>query len=89
MKILVTAKRVTDPDSKIVIKPDGSLDLDGVEPMARASDEPARLRDDEPGEPLPGQTLADLAPQVEEFHDADGGVQRFIRVPKVLGEGGA
>ncbi|MCB9828129.1 MAG: electron transfer flavoprotein subunit beta/FixA family protein, partial [Planctomycetes bacterium] len=31
MKILVTAKRVTDPDSKIVIKPDGSLDLDGVD----------------------------------------------------------
>ena len=31
MKILVTAKRVTDPDSKIVVKPNGTLDLDGVD----------------------------------------------------------
>jgi len=65
------------------------LDLDGVEPMARASEETARLREDEPGEPIAGETLADLAPEVFESHDAGGGVGRFIKVPKVLGEGGA
>jgi electron transfer flavoprotein beta subunit len=31
VKILVTAKRVTDPDSKITVNSDGSLDLDNVE----------------------------------------------------------
>ena len=69
------------------------LDLDGVEPMTRASDEPARLRDDTPGEPLKGDALATLAPDLYEHQqvDADGEAQteRFIRVPKVLGEGGA
>lgn len=69
------------------------LDLDGVEPMARAGDEPARLRDDTPGEPLKGDALANVAPDLYEHQqvDADGEAQteRFIRVPKVLGEGGA
>ncbi len=31
MKILVTAKRVTDPDSKITLRSDGGLDLDNVD----------------------------------------------------------
>jgi aspartyl-tRNA(Asn)/glutamyl-tRNA(Gln) amidotransferase subunit C len=69
------------------------LDLEGVEPMTRASDEPARLRDDTPGEPLKGDALANLAPDLYEHQqvDAEGEAQteRFIRVPKVLGEGGA
>ena len=69
------------------------LELEGVEPMTRASDEPARLRDDTPGEPLKGDALANLAPDLYEHQqvDADGDAQteRFIRVPKVLGEGGA
>jgi aspartyl-tRNA(Asn)/glutamyl-tRNA(Gln) amidotransferase subunit C len=69
------------------------LDLEGVRPMARASDEPARLRDDTPGEPLKSDALANLAPDLFEHEqiDAEGAAQteRFIRVPKVLGEGGA
>ncbi len=31
MKILVTAKRVTDPESKITVRPDGTLDLANVD----------------------------------------------------------
>lgn len=69
------------------------LDLEGVEPMPRASDEPARLRDDEPGEHLGPDTLASLAPDLAEHQsvDAEGNAttERFIRVPRVLGEGGA
>ncbi|HHN78796.1 MAG TPA: Asp-tRNA(Asn)/Glu-tRNA(Gln) amidotransferase subunit GatC [Phycisphaerales bacterium] len=65
------------------------LDLLGVEPMTRASDEGARLRDDTPAEPLDPAVLADLAPEPEEYVDPDGGVQRFIRVPKVVDGGGA
>lgn len=65
------------------------LDLEGVEPMTRASTEGARLREDEPGQPLDPAVLADLAPGVFESVDAGGRTQRFIRVPKVLGEGGA
>tara|TARA_Y100001933_G_scaffold218696_1_gene227019 strand:- start:26 stop:415 length:390 start_codon:yes stop_codon:yes gene_type:complete len=79
------------------------LDLEGVEPMPRASEEPARLREDTPGEALKGDTLATLAPDVFEHHPdgfgtdagdetdlpADPPTERFIRVPKVLGEGGA
>ncbi|USO00218.1 MAG: Asp-tRNA(Asn)/Glu-tRNA(Gln) amidotransferase subunit GatC [Phycisphaeraceae bacterium] len=65
------------------------LDLLGVEPMARASEEGARLRDDTPGEALDPGVAGELAPEVAEFHDAEGGVQRYIKVPKVLGEGGA
>lgn len=69
------------------------LDLEGVEPMTRASGEPARLREDTPGDTLDGETLANIAPDLYEHQqvDADGETQteRFIRVPKVLGEGGA
>ncbi len=65
------------------------LDLLGVEPMTHASNEGARLRDDTPAQPLDPAVLADLAPEIEEIVDPDGGVQRFIRVPKVVGGGGA
>lgn len=69
------------------------LELEGVEPMTRASEEHARLRDDTPCEPLKGDALANLAPDLYEHTavDSDGNevVERFIRVPKVLGEGGA
>lgn len=65
------------------------LDLLGIEPMTHASDEGARLRDDTPGAPLDPSVLADLAPEVFETVDADGSAQRFIKVPGVLGEGGA
>ncbi len=65
------------------------LDLLGVEPMTRTSDEGARLRDDDPAEPLDPAVLADLTPEVFESLDPDGGVRRFIRVPKVVDGGGA
>lgn len=66
-----------------------NLDLEGVEPMTRAGDEPARLRDDTPGDALPSETLDVLSPDVHESHDSVGNTERFIRVPRVLGEGGA
>lgn len=65
------------------------LDLEGVEPMTRASTEGARLRPDTPGETLDPAALADLAPELHETHDAEGHTRRYISVPKVLGEGGA
>jgi aspartyl-tRNA(Asn)/glutamyl-tRNA(Gln) amidotransferase subunit C len=65
------------------------LDLEGVEPMTRASAEGARLRPDEPGPALDPSVISDLAPEVFESVDAEGRVQRFVRVPRVLGEGGA
>ena len=73
-----------------------ALDLDDVEPMARASDEPARLRGDEPGAAISPDTLRAIAPQTFESPDAAGTTDddgqpiehTFIAVPKVLGDGG-
>jgi aspartyl-tRNA(Asn)/glutamyl-tRNA(Gln) amidotransferase subunit C len=56
-----------------------SLDLAGVEPMAHAGEATNRLDDDTPGPTLSNETLMKLAPDV---------LPPFIRVPKVLGEGG-
>lgn len=56
MKILVTAKRVTDPDMKIKVKPDGSgIDLSSMSYKINPFDEIAieealRIRDDRGGE---------------------------------------
>jgi len=57
-----------------------SLDVEGVEPMARPHDQVNRLAEDEPGPTLDRQVLLALAPEVE---------GDYIAVPKVLGEGGA
>ena len=57
----------------------GALDLEGVEPMAHVGDEVNRLGADEPGRTLSNEALLKMAP------DANG---PFVRVPKVLGEGG-
>lgn len=54
-------------------------DLDGVEPMASPLDAAAPLRDDVPGPVLPVETLMALAPEAD---------PPFVRIPKVLGEGG-
>ena len=56
-----------------------SLDLDGVEPLAHVGEQTNRLDPDEVGGHLPNQTLMDMAPQTD---------PPFVRVPKVLGEGG-
>lgn len=56
-----------------------SLDLDGVEPMARPIPLANVLRTDEPGEPLDRATVLDVAPAAEDGQ---------FRVPPVLGEGG-
>lgn len=56
-----------------------SLDLEGVEPLTHVGGEVNRLDDDAPGPTLPPETVARLAP--ESFGP-------FIRVPKVLGDGG-
>jgi aspartyl-tRNA(Asn)/glutamyl-tRNA(Gln) amidotransferase subunit C len=59
------------------------LELKGVEPMAHVAwaegDRENRLRADEPGEALPVSEVMRLAPE---------STPPFIRVPKVLGEGG-
>ncbi|MBL8964839.1 MAG: Asp-tRNA(Asn)/Glu-tRNA(Gln) amidotransferase subunit GatC [Phycisphaeraceae bacterium] len=56
------------------------LDLSGVEPLARVSDDPGRLGDDVPGPTLDIEALRAMAPAWDD---------RYVRVPKVLGEGGA
>ena len=57
----------------------GELDLAGVEPMSHAGDARGVTRDDTPGEALPNATLMRLAPET---------MEPFVKVPKVLGEGG-
>lgn len=56
-----------------------SLDLSGVEPLAHVGEARNRLRDDEPGPTLPRDQVLSLAPDRS---------SPFIKVPKVLGEGG-
>jgi aspartyl-tRNA(Asn)/glutamyl-tRNA(Gln) amidotransferase subunit C len=57
-----------------------SLDLAGVEPLAHVGEgEGNRLRDDTPGEPLPVGVVTGMAP---------ASLGPFIRVPKVMGDGG-
>ncbi|MFG0306729.1 MAG: Asp-tRNA(Asn)/Glu-tRNA(Gln) amidotransferase subunit GatC [Phycisphaerales bacterium JB040] len=55
------------------------LDLDGVEPMAHVGDQSNRLDADEPGEAFSNETVMGLAPD---------GLEPFLRVPRVLGDGG-
>jgi len=56
------------------------LDLTGVEPMATPLDAGAPLRDDEPGPTLPTRALMEMAPEA---------MEPFVKVPKVIGDGGA
>ena len=56
-----------------------ALDLDGVEPMAHVSDAVNRLDPDEPGPSMSNAQLMALAPATD---------PPFVRVPKVLGDGG-
>lgn len=56
-----------------------TVDLEGVEPLLYPGETPNRMRDDEPGGTLSPDDVAGLAP--ESF-------DRFIKVPKVLGDGG-
>lgn len=56
------------------------LDLTGVEPMANVGDFNNRFGDDIPGPTISNATLMKMAP--------DGGLEPFIKVPKVLEEGG-
>ncbi|MEO0483978.1 MAG: Asp-tRNA(Asn)/Glu-tRNA(Gln) amidotransferase subunit GatC [Planctomycetota bacterium] len=50
-----------------------------VTPMAHAGDETNRMRADAPGEALSNETLMAMAPET---------LAPFVRVPKVIGEGG-
>lgn len=54
-------------------------DLSGVEPLVHVGEAVNRLDEDVPGPTLPFETLQKMAPETWE---------RFIRVPKVLEEGG-
>jgi aspartyl-tRNA(Asn)/glutamyl-tRNA(Gln) amidotransferase subunit C len=55
-------------------------DLTGVEPMAHVGDSVNRLDDDLPGPTLPNEALMKMAPET---------MEPFIKVPKVLDDGGA
>ncbi len=55
------------------------LDLAGVEPMAHVGDTTNRLDDDVPGPTLSTEALLRMAPRTWES---------FVRVPKVIDEGG-
>jgi aspartyl-tRNA(Asn)/glutamyl-tRNA(Gln) amidotransferase subunit C len=55
------------------------LDLTGVEPLANVAGALSRLDEDVPGPTLPTGSLMALAPEV---------LPPFIKVPKVLDEGG-
>ncbi|MBC7835390.1 MAG: Asp-tRNA(Asn)/Glu-tRNA(Gln) amidotransferase subunit GatC [Phycisphaerales bacterium] len=56
------------------------LDLEGVEPMSNPLDETNRLDADTPGGTIPGATFMRMAPEA---------LPPFLKVPKVLGDGGA
>ena len=56
-----------------------SLNLAGVEPLTHIGEAVNRLDADEPGPRLPTQVLLDMAPE---------SVPPFVKVPKVLGDGG-
>jgi aspartyl-tRNA(Asn)/glutamyl-tRNA(Gln) amidotransferase subunit C len=65
------------------------IDVDGVEPLTQVGEEHSRLRDDAEGPTLPTERLAEMAPAWYESVNADGEPGAgFIRVPKVLGDGG-
>lgn len=55
------------------------LDLEGVEPLVHVGDEVNRLAADEPGATLSNEDLMRMAPASD---------PPFVKVPKVLGEGG-
>jgi aspartyl-tRNA(Asn)/glutamyl-tRNA(Gln) amidotransferase subunit C len=57
----------------------GHLDLEGVEPLAQVCEEAMCLRADEPGPTLPTEALMRMAP---------ASMPPFVRIPKVLGDGG-
>ncbi len=57
-----------------------ALDLAGVEPLSHVSEATNRLDADEPGATLPTDTLMSMAPAT---------LPPFIRVPKVIDDGGA
>lgn len=56
-----------------------TLDLADVEPLSTPLDMTSRLDDDTPGPTISNQVLMDMAP---------GSHPPFVKVPKVLGEGG-
>jgi aspartyl-tRNA(Asn)/glutamyl-tRNA(Gln) amidotransferase subunit C len=55
------------------------VDLTGVEPFAHPSEATNRLDEDIPGKTLPTETLMKMAPST---------LAPFIKVPKVIDEGG-
>jgi aspartyl-tRNA(Asn)/glutamyl-tRNA(Gln) amidotransferase subunit C len=55
------------------------LDLTGVDPLTHVGDLANRLRDDDPGPALPNEALMRMAPDP---------LPPFIRIPKVIGDGG-
>ncbi|MBS0190693.1 MAG: Asp-tRNA(Asn)/Glu-tRNA(Gln) amidotransferase subunit GatC [Phycisphaerales bacterium] len=55
------------------------LDLEGTEPMANVGGTTNRLDEDVPGQTLPNAALMKIAPD---------SMAPFVKVPKVLGDGG-
>lgn len=56
-----------------------ALDLTGTEPLTHPGEPTGRLDEDVPGPTLPNAALMAMAPEKD---------PPFVRVPKVLGEGG-
>src|ERR1043166_8194575 len=56
-----------------------SLDLTGVEPLTHIAETVNRLDEDTPGPTLPNETLMNMAAAT---------MEPFVKVPKVLDEGG-
>lgn len=61
-----------------------AVDTTGVEPLYNVNDGVAELRGDEPGPTLRNEQLMQIAPQPRE----ESTHPPFVRVPKVLDEGG-
>lgn len=55
------------------------LKLEGVDPLANVGETVNRFRDDEPGAMLPNEALMRIAPE---------SMPPFVKVPKVIGDGG-
>lgn len=65
----------------------GSMDLEGVEPMPRPTQQRAIPREDEPGPTLTPEEVRTLAEGQDQRRNRCEGA--YLRVPKVLGEGSA
>lgn len=88
----VAAHRQTLAATLAYVRRISQLDLDDVEPLVHIGIEEGEtantLADDIPGESLTPDAVRALAPDAFTDPQPDGSEHVYIRVPKVLGEGG-